>query len=574
MNKTTTGLGANTVTLVVLLMASLGPRAAVAADRPDTTGPWFVGHRQLASADASRGDRPLPLEVWYPVDAADARRTPFTHYVLMGPLGITSDLAHEGVPISAAGVRPLVVFSHGSGGLAIQSIRLMEHLASHGFVVVAPNHTGNTTADLTGGTAVPIVQALLDRVPDISFVIDHMTALSATPGDPFFGRVDGQNVGVVGHSLGGFTALAVKSGYQGIPPDARVRAIMPIAPAANAISDGELSGIMVPTLFMTGTNDGLLAQEIRAAGLIHADPFNYRADVIGATHTHFANICDIANALITAGLGPGSWPAIGAAALVDPYNQTCIPPAFSIEEATRIQNLYAAAFFRRHLLGERFYDEFLVTGYAEAYEPAVMFVRSAGLCEDGECGLCETCDPQAGCVARPATGCRRPTASGKSTLRISNAVEDRHDRVVWRWNEGEMTTMADYGDPTSTLDYALCVYDQGSGGAPRLVMRNHIPAGGVCNGQPCWKARSPAQLEYRSHFSTRAGVKWATLVAGVDGEARIMVRGKGPNLHLAPLPPLTPKVTVQLQGESGLCWEAEYSAPVRNDGISLNARSD
>ena len=44
------------------------------------------------------------------------------------------------------------------------------------------------------------------------------------------------------------------------------------------------------------TADGLLAQEIRAAGLIHSAPFNYRADVIGALHTHFANICDIADA--------------------------------------------------------------------------------------------------------------------------------------------------------------------------------------------------------------------------------------------------------------------------------------
>ena len=200
--------------------------------------------------------------------------------------------------VSALTARPLIVFSHGSGGIAIQSIHLMEQLASHGFVVVAPNHTGNTNADVTGGTAVSITQALLDRVPDTSFVIDHMLALAATPGDPFFGSIDAQHIGVAGHSLGGFTALAVKSGYQGIPPDARVGAIMPIAPGASWISDAELANITVPTLFMTGTLDGLLAEEAHAAGLIPPGTTVYRADVVGATHTHFANICDIADALI------------------------------------------------------------------------------------------------------------------------------------------------------------------------------------------------------------------------------------------------------------------------------------
>ena len=57
-----------------------------------------------------------------------------------------------------------------------------------------------------------------------------------------------------------------------------------------------------------------------------------------------------------------------------PYNATCIPPAFSIEEATRLQNLYAIAFFRRHLLGETSYAPFLTTAYAVANEPDIDFV--------------------------------------------------------------------------------------------------------------------------------------------------------------------------------------------------------
>jgi predicted dienelactone hydrolase len=376
------------------------------ADAPGAAGPWAVGHRQLDSVDTGRvhsgclggsndggpcssasacpggscvnapSGRSLPLHVWYPIDPA-AAFGPFTAYPLTGPFTLASNVAHEGAAVSAAGMRPLIVFSHGSGGIAIQSVHLMEQLASHGFVVVAPNHTGNSQTDASASPPIPSVslaQALLDRVPDVSFVIDHMVTLSTTPGDPFFGRIDGLKIGVAGHSLGGFTALAVKSGYQGILPDARVNAIMPIAPAASAISDAELGNITVPTLFMTGTLDGLLADEIHAAGVIQSSPFNYRADVIGATHTHFANICDIANVLLSLGFGPSIWPSLGAGALVAPYYDTCVPPAFPIEEATRLQNLYATAFFRRHLLGETSYDPFLTTGYAVGNEPDISFV--------------------------------------------------------------------------------------------------------------------------------------------------------------------------------------------------------
>jgi predicted dienelactone hydrolase len=184
---------------IFVSIAALAPPEAGARDVPDAAGPWQVGHTTFLAVDAARADRELPLDLWYPVDSGDANG-PAAFYPLLGGIGLTSEVGFEDVPVSSAGVRPLIVFSHGSGGIATQSIKLMEHLSSHGFVVVAPTHTGNAQ-----GTP-PSPDPAADRYPDIAFVIDEMEVHNTAPGDAFFGRVDTQNVGVAGHSFGGMTA--------------------------------------------------------------------------------------------------------------------------------------------------------------------------------------------------------------------------------------------------------------------------------------------------------------------------------------------------------------------------------
>jgi hypothetical protein len=119
-------------------------------------------------------------------------------------------------------------------------------------------------------------------------------------------------------------------------------------------------------------------------------------DVIGATHTHFANICDIANALISVGLTEDVWPLIGASALIAPYHETCLPPAFSIDEATRIENLYAAAFFRRHLLHDASYDPFVTATYAQENEPFVTFFDPPPQAVSVDSALCYKVRPARG----------------------------------------------------------------------------------------------------------------------------------------------------------------------------------
>ena len=136
-----------------------------------------------------------------------------------------------------------------------------------------------------------------------------------------------------------------------------------------------LAGVAEPVLFLGGTLDTSVPIENQDYGfdMLTGAERVYQADIVGANHTHFANVCDIGNWLIDNGIDQDLWPAIGAEALLEPYRDTCSEEAFPIEEVLRIQNLYAVAFFRRYLLGEAEYEFYLRQDYALDNEPDIVF---------------------------------------------------------------------------------------------------------------------------------------------------------------------------------------------------------
>lgn len=372
--------------LVLALVASAcsSKSSGEAVDPPDALGPFAVGHTSFNAVDASRGDRSLLVDVWYPAESASALDVPRTKYPLAAGIGLDSEVAVDGVPVSPQPEQhALVVFSHGYGGIRTQSVELMEALASHGFIVASPGHTGNAQASLTD----QFDQAAANRVPDVSFIIDTIVARGQDASDLFYDRVDGSRVGVVGHSFGGMTAIGMAAGWAGAAADPRVSAIVPISAVIdptlqrdsrsgpNGGFDAEqLSNIRVPVMLMGGTEDSnvpIRNNEIAFDQITNA-PKVYKVDIVGATHTHFANVCAIGNLLISLGIGQDAWPSVGAQALLQPYEVTCSPDAFPIGEATRLQNLYIVAFFRRHLLDQQGYDRYLRSEYADT-EPAIIF---------------------------------------------------------------------------------------------------------------------------------------------------------------------------------------------------------
>ena len=176
------------------------------------------------------------------------------------------------------------------------------------------------------------------------------------------------------------------------------------------------------------------------------------------------------------------------------------------------------------------------------------------------CNGAGTCVP----VFAPSVGCK--IGARHSTVLLQAPP---HARLSWTWPHGAPTSLSDYGDPTTTTDYTLCVYDSSATGA-FLATEVAIPAGGTCGRQPCWHAT-------RSGFKYghKAGVLSATLKVGAaPGVASIKLKGRGPSLPLPTLPLQTdPKVMVALRNSAGACWEADYSTAQRNDVTEFRAKS-
>ncbi|WP_026082379.1 alpha/beta hydrolase [Mastigocladopsis repens] len=111
---------------------------------------------------------------------------------------------------------PLVVLSHGFGANRRFLNYLARHLASHGMNVVALEHPGSNVAAVSTSDTKNLAQILpatefINRPKDVSFVLDELAKLKTQPGQ-FQSTLNTEKVTVIGHSLGGYTALALVGG--------------------------------------------------------------------------------------------------------------------------------------------------------------------------------------------------------------------------------------------------------------------------------------------------------------------------------------------------------------------------
>lgn len=276
--------------------------------RPDqppyaSHGPFSVGYRALVSGDGTSSEgttRTLDVGLWYPALNPSGAEEKITYTLtLKNPEwrsdepAIVNGHALLDAPLDTAqGPYPLVIFSPGFSANAAWYSTLVEQVASHGFIVLSPEHIEQDWGESAQGT--------IDRPQDITQILDYAEALTRPDGD-LAGQIDMEHVAVVGHSFGGYTALAsagaqldlatfnnrcaalasddqksflclpmqgqesniaeragLDSPPEGLWPslgDPRVTAIIPIAGDAYLFDQAGLANITIPMMAIGGTAD-------------------------------------------------------------------------------------------------------------------------------------------------------------------------------------------------------------------------------------------------------------------------------------------------------------------------------
>jgi hypothetical protein len=168
-----------------------------------------------------------------------------------------------------------------------------------------------------------------------------------------------------------------------------------------------------------------------------------------------------------------------------------------------------------------------------------------------------------GCAAAPVLGCSR---SGKAVFSLKRGSDPSRNQFSFQWLRGSEAPTADFGDPTLSSDYSLCIYDSA---ARRMAL--NVPAAATCVDRPCWSLLGrPDDVKgyrYRDRNLVHDGVQAVLLKSGTDQRAKIALKGKGSGLVVPAPGSFAPKLTVQLI-RSGECWEAEF------DQIAVSSAGD
>ncbi|MEZ5238144.1 MAG: hypothetical protein R2716_04120 [Microthrixaceae bacterium] len=253
----------------------------------------------------SLGDR--DMEIWYPASPEDTEGMPRdVYYVRDFVAGWVDDLldpsvdppyetdAVRAVPASGDGPFPLVLFSHGFAGFRLTSTALTTHLASWGFVVIAPDYLERGLASVLGD---PVPGSRSDTVV-ADEAIEAARAANVEPGNLLEGVIDGTTVFPIGHSAGGGTSLRLLT-----------RDDVPAAiPMASGISELSLIQGNAPRLpadkavtWIAARRDGIAAIANARTGYTYTAGPRRLVELDRAGHNNaFTDLCEIGDGGIAA----------------------------------------------------------------------------------------------------------------------------------------------------------------------------------------------------------------------------------------------------------------------------------
>lgn len=303
----------------------------------------------------------------------------------------------ESRPDRATKPWPVVVISHGLGSDRGTFAYLAQHLASHGFAVLVPEHPGSNRKQqqaLISGKANEVAEPseFIDRPLDIQAMLDTLQRSDLAQ------QLNLQEVGVVGQSFGGYTALALAgatidfghlikacaavdkslnlslllqcgtrklSAEAQIPlQDRRIKAVMALNPLASAVfSQQTLKQVTLPTLILTGNAD-----TVTPAVVEQVQPYTWLSSsekylAMLDRGTHFSVFASSRR------------PTSDEAGFILPPEVIGPNPAI----ARRYTSALAVAFFQTHIAQQESYRKYLSSNYAASISESPMsltFVQS------------------------------------------------------------------------------------------------------------------------------------------------------------------------------------------------------
>lgn len=238
------------------------------------------------------------MEVWYPAsDSVAGQATELADYASFVPTVVTDLIGPVSFPpVDSGAIRdaafrvpespyPVVVFSHGFGGMRIQSLDYAVHLASRGYFVVAADHPGRMLGDVLPCMFSPALEGcdlsgMTGADPAVEDVADEVDWIeSAATEGQFAGMIDPGHMALTGHSAGGGTVQTAGDA------DDRFTALLAMAAGAQPTRD-------VPLLLMDGSCDGIVpAASVASAHA--AVTGSVQVEIGRAGHLAFSDLCEL-----------------------------------------------------------------------------------------------------------------------------------------------------------------------------------------------------------------------------------------------------------------------------------------
>lgn len=283
---------------------------------------------------------------------------------------------------------PVIVISHGLGSEPASFEYLATHLASYGFAVAVPQHPGSDAQQLRSllaGRANEVAEPneFINRPLDVKYLLDELQRLDKL-NPAFQGRMNLQRVGVIGQSLGGYTALALAGASLNFEQlqkdcqalnnswnvslllqcralelpriqynlrDVRIKAAIAINPIDSSIfGKAGLSQIQVPVMIVSSSADTFapaLSEQI--IPFTWLNPGKYLVLIQNATH--FSTIGET---------NPATDPLVIPDQIIGPRP----------ELARRYMDALSVAFLQTYIVGTLKYSSYLSASYAKAISQA------------------------------------------------------------------------------------------------------------------------------------------------------------------------------------------------------------